>query len=112
MTVLSAARVGDVLIVATCNSGSAACEFGVDVFRAVTDDDLYPDPDSIWRRHPGNWILIDQAGDDDETTLPGMLRDVHERNAPIGEGVTLYPAPVDRDCRPAPGLRVTPVQVA
>ncbi|MDJ1137942.1 hypothetical protein [Streptomyces iconiensis] len=109
-TVLSAARVGDVLVVATHAPESRAAEFAVDVFRQPTADELDAASNDISLRNPGEWVLIDQAGDDDAAAVPGMLRDADDRHAPTGEGVTVYPPPVDS--RPTPGLRVTPAQLA
>lgn len=62
---LSVVRAGSTLVVITEQPGSLTCRFAVDTYRLPTVDELDPEQDEVFRRQPGEWVLVEQAGDDD-----------------------------------------------
>lgn len=74
------------LIVATRQPG-AYFEYAVDVFRLPTLEETDPELADDYRLTPGQWLLIWQAGDHDQTAVPGMVEDAKAFLAGSGLGV-------------------------
>lgn len=68
--IIDAAWVRGALVVAT-HQPRAYLPYAVDSFRLPTAAET--DPDQTDPRTPGEWMLVDQIGDHDETTVPRML---------------------------------------
>lgn len=79
--ILSAAFVGDALIVATAQPG-AYFKYGVDTFRLPTASET--DPDQTDPRTPGEWVLVDSAGAHTEADVPRLVRETTDYLRQIG----------------------------
>jgi hypothetical protein len=81
--ILSAAFVGDALLVAT-HQPNAWLPYSVDTFRRPTVAETDPELADWARREPSDWVLVEQAGSHVEADVPRMLAEAADYAREIG----------------------------
>lgn len=81
--VLSAAFVGDALIIAT-HQPEAWLPYSVDTLRLATPAETDPELTDSDRREPGEWVLVEQAGSHDGADVPRMTGEAADYAREIG----------------------------